>query len=230
MKTTYNNLEYISNDAIVGIYRGDSETKVVDIIQTPEYKEYLDLIHSWYEKGLINQDAPTVKALDDRKKAGQIAVTFHNVLKPGREVEEKNASGGQDIVLAPTSAPYVGTNTIIQSMQAISKTSKNPELALKFLNLLNTDKELLNLVSYGIEGKHYTRSRQIRLNRLRTEVIIRTSHGYSEMASWLICRKDKAQQFGIRRLKKIAKRKPLLFSDLPLIRDRYKPRLPMLWL
>ncbi|MGM0881370.1 MAG: ABC transporter substrate-binding protein [Bacillota bacterium] len=157
MKTTYNNLEYISNDAIVGIYRGDNETKVVDVIQTPEYKDYLELMHSWYKKGLINPDAPTVKALDDRKKVGQIAVSFHNVLKPGREVEEKNASGGLDIVLAPTSAPFVGTNTIIQSMQAISKTSKNPERALMFLNLLNTNKELLNLVSYGIEGKHYTR-------------------------------------------------------------------------
>ncbi|GGG57977.1 ABC transporter substrate-binding protein [Paenibacillus radicis (ex Gao et al. 2016)] len=157
MKTTYNNIEYISNEAIVGLYRDDAQSKVMDVIQSPEYKEYLTLMHDWYSKGLINKDAPTVKALDDRKKAGQIAVSFHNVLKPGREVEEKNASGGQDIVIVPTSEPFVGTNTIIQSMQAISQTSKNPERALMFLNLLNTDKELLNLVSYGIEGKHYTR-------------------------------------------------------------------------
>ncbi|BBI35531.1 ABC transporter substrate-binding protein [Cohnella abietis] len=157
MKTTYNNLEYISNEAIVGIYRGDNETKVIDVVQSPEYKQYLELIHSWYTKGLINKDAPTVKALDERKKTGQIAVSFENVLKPGKEAEEKNASGGQDIVLAPTSKPFVGTNTIIQSMQVISKTSKNPERAIMFLNLLNTNKELLNLVSYGIEGKHYTK-------------------------------------------------------------------------
>ncbi len=157
MKTTFNNIEYISNEAIVGIYRGDSETKVMDVIQSPEYKEYLNLMNGWYQKGLINKDAPTVKALDDRKKAGQLAVTFHNVLKPGREAEEKNASGGQDIITVPTSEPYVGTNTIIQSMQAISQTSENSERALMFLNLLNSDKELLNLVCYGIEGEHYTR-------------------------------------------------------------------------
>ncbi|RXZ82020.1 extracellular solute-binding protein [Paenibacillaceae bacterium] len=157
MKTTFNNLEFISNEAIVGIYRDDQNTKVVDIIQTPEYKEYLDLMHSWYKDGLINEDAPTVKALDERKKTGQIAVSFENVLKPGKEAEEKNASGGEDIVLAPTSEPFVGTNTIIQSMQAISQTSKNPERAMMFLNLLNTDSELLNLVSYGIEDKHYVK-------------------------------------------------------------------------
>ncbi|BBH21509.1 ABC transporter substrate-binding protein [Paenibacillus baekrokdamisoli] len=178
MKTTYNNLEFISNEAIVGIYRGDSTTKVVDVIQTPEYKEYLDLMNSWYKKGLINKDAPTVKALDDRKKAGQLAVTFHNVLKPGREVEEKNASGGQDIIIVPTSEPFVGTNTIIQSMQAISKTSKNPERALMFLNLLNTDKELLNLVCYGIEGKHYT--------RLTADTIKLTENsGYNPNQTWV---------------------------------------------
>ncbi|REK71323.1 ABC transporter substrate-binding protein [Paenibacillus paeoniae] len=155
MKTTYNQLEFISNEALAGIYRTDSDIKVVDMVKTPEYREYLDLMHSWYKDGLINKDAPVVKALDERKKTGQIAVSFENVLKPGKEAEEKNASGGQDIVLAPTSDPFVGTNTIIQSMQAISQTSLNPERAMMFLNLLNTNPELLNLVSYGIEGKHY---------------------------------------------------------------------------
>jgi len=157
MKTTYNQLEFISNEALAGIYRSSSDIKVVDIVKTPEYREYLDLIHSWYKDGLINKDAPTVKALDERKKTGQIAVSFENVLKPGKEAEEKSASGGQDIVLAPTSEPFVGTNTIIQSMQAISQTSPNPERAMMFLNLLNTNAELLNLVSYGIEDKHYVK-------------------------------------------------------------------------
>lgn len=178
MKTTYNNLEFISNEALVGIYRGDAETKVIDVVQSPEYKEYLTLMHDWYAKGLINPDAPTVKALDDRKKTGQLAVTFHNVLKPGKEVEEQIASGGQEIVIVPTSEPFVGTNTIIQSMQSISKTSKNPERALMFLNLLNTDKELLNLICYGIEGKHYT--------RISTDTIkLIDNSGYSPNQTWV---------------------------------------------
>ncbi|MEK8127154.1 ABC transporter substrate-binding protein [Paenibacillus filicis] len=178
MKTTYNNVEYISNEAIVGIYRDDAQTKVFDVIQSPGYKEYLTLMSDWYKKGLINKDAPTVKALDDRKKTGQLAVTFHNVLKPGKEVEEKIASGGQDIVIVPTTEPFVGTNTIIQSMQSISKTSRNPERALKFLNLLNTDKELLNLICYGIEGKHYNRVSS------NTVKLIENS-GYSPNQTWV---------------------------------------------
>lgn len=40
-------------------------------------------------------------------------------------------------------------------MQAISATSKNPEKAMMFLNLLNSDPYLRNLLDKGIEGVHY---------------------------------------------------------------------------
>ena len=40
-------------------------------------------------------------------------------------------------------------------MHAISIVSKNPERAMMFLNLLNTDEYLRNLLAFGIEGVHY---------------------------------------------------------------------------
>ena len=43
------------------------------------------------------------------------------------------------------------------SMQAISSTSKNPARVMRFLNLLNTDPYVKNLVIHGVEGKHYTK-------------------------------------------------------------------------
>ncbi|WP_010277730.1 ABC transporter substrate-binding protein [Paenibacillus senegalensis] len=157
MKISFNNMELISNHALIGIYRDDAELRVVDVATTPEYKEYLDLMHSWYKKGLINQDAPMLKSDKENLKVGKVASFFHNVLKPGREQEEKTSFGGNDVVAIPITDPFVGTDTIIQSMQAISKTSENPERALMFLDLLNSDPELLNLVAFGIEDKHYTK-------------------------------------------------------------------------
>ena len=38
---------------------------------------------------------------------------------------------------------------------AISTASKNPERAMAFLNLLNTDPYLMTLLEYGVEGVHY---------------------------------------------------------------------------
>ncbi len=42
-------------------------------------------------------------------------------------------------------------------MQAISSTSKNPARVMKFMNLLNTDPYVKNLVVHGVEGKHYNK-------------------------------------------------------------------------
>ncbi len=39
---------------------------------------------------------------------------------------------------------------------AISTASKNPDRAMMFLNLLNTDPKLMTLLDYGVDGIHYT--------------------------------------------------------------------------
>jgi putative aldouronate transport system substrate-binding protein len=41
------------------------------------------------------------------------------------------------------------------AMMAISVTSKNPERALMFLNLLNTDPYVMTMLNYGVEGYTY---------------------------------------------------------------------------
>jgi putative aldouronate transport system substrate-binding protein len=63
-------------------------------------------------------------------------------------------------------------------MQAISKTSKNPERAMMFINLLNTDKELYNTISFGVEGKHYTKNAD-------NTIKINKEAGYVPNASWV---------------------------------------------
>ena len=43
-------------------------------------------------------------------------------------------------------------------MMAISATSANPERALMFLNLLNTDSTLMTMMNYGLEGYTYEKN------------------------------------------------------------------------
>lgn len=155
MLRTYNLENVISNVAVINL---SSPDKIVNAYETPEYKKYLDLMRAWYNKGYINQDAATLKNSNDYTRVGKVAVSYHNVLKPGGEQETKVASGGLDHVYAPLTEVYTGTNTIITTMQAISRTSKNPERAMMLLNLVNTDKELFNALSFGIEGKHYAKN------------------------------------------------------------------------
>jgi putative aldouronate transport system substrate-binding protein len=44
------------------------------------------------------------------------------------------------------------------NFQCISAKSKNQDAALRFLNLVNTDKTVGNLLRHGIEGEHYKKS------------------------------------------------------------------------
>lgn len=68
-----------------------------------------------------------------------------------RESKEK----GVEIAFVPSTPPFVETASAQRSMMAISAVSDNPERAMMFLNLLNTDPYLMCLLSYGIEDIHF---------------------------------------------------------------------------
>jgi putative aldouronate transport system substrate-binding protein len=142
-------------DTKVPVYLNDTNHKVLPDV-TEEMKQNFKLAHSWYTKGYINEDAATLKNAADAYNKGTTAVWFDFTGKPGSEVEFKAANGGHDVVLVPLAkSVYTGA---VSTMNAISRTSKNPERAMMFLELVNTDKQLYNILVYGIEGKHYTKT------------------------------------------------------------------------
>ncbi|WP_018759025.1 ABC transporter substrate-binding protein [Paenibacillus terrigena] len=168
-------LEAINN--VVGVELQNPD-KPINLFETPQYKHYLDVMRDWYTKGYINENAATLKNKNDIIKTGNAAVQFHNVLKPGGEVEAKAANGGNDVIYVPITDAYASTGTVITTMQSISKNSKNPERAMMFINLLNTDKELYNAISYGVEGKHY--------KKVSDNVVqINKDGGYAPNANWV---------------------------------------------
>ncbi|GIN56132.1 ABC transporter substrate-binding protein [Lederbergia ruris] len=67
-------------------------------------------------------------------------------------------SAKYDVVSVPAEEPTTFNTSVTGSIQAISATSQNPEKAMEFLNLLNTDPYLRNLIDKGIEGTHYEKN------------------------------------------------------------------------
>lgn len=69
---------------------------------------------------------------------------------------DKNTGGKYKVVTQPIAeTPIIKNNSVTGAIQAVSVTSQHPEEAVKFLDLLNTDEYLRNLVDKGIEGTHY---------------------------------------------------------------------------
>lgn len=166
--------EQVSDQVLISLAEPD---KIINRFDNPFYTTYTNLMRSWYTKGYINEDAATVKNFNDLNKTGKVAVFFHSSLNAGADAQFKAAFGGQDQVLVPLTAPYVQTGGPIATMNAISRTSKNPERAMMFINLLNTDAELYNTITYGVEGKHYTKENGI--------VKVNKDAGYAPNTDWV---------------------------------------------
>lgn len=133
----------------------DAGCKVIPIEQTPNYKKVAQFAKKWQDAGIIWKDVLTDK-LDHNQMIDQGLLISkwgtHEFANSNRAWTEPGA-GWEYSTLYPDKK-YV-TRTALANIVAISKTSKNPERTLMFLNLLQTDKELYDMVHYGIPDKTY---------------------------------------------------------------------------
>lgn len=135
----------------------DKELKIVNPYATQEFKDYCLQAKDWADKGYTANDAMVKKDMEAEIKANKIAARSRGVYKPGVEIQEAASSWapGVEIVAAPLGESVLSTSGITSTISAIPSTSKNPERAMMLLELVNTNAELFNLISYGIQGQHY---------------------------------------------------------------------------
>jgi len=134
--------------------KGAAATKVVNDFATPEAIGLYKLMHKWYGLGFIRKDSDTVTDFQGDLKAGKVFSVVQSG-KPGKDAE-MSAATGQDFGSVEITTPVATSrDSGTGSMNGISKTSADPIRSLEFLELVNTDTYLSNLLVYGIEGKHY---------------------------------------------------------------------------
>lgn len=132
--------------------RYDDKTRtVVNPFEQEDVLAGLHTIRDYYEKGYVNQDAAT------NKQKLKNRLIYCGWYSPGAE-EIWGNQAGYEIVCQPRYDNYYSTSSCIGSLQAVSANSKHPDKAVKFLELLNTDPEVKNLLTYGVEGVHYEKT------------------------------------------------------------------------
>ncbi|OMD44513.1 ABC transporter substrate-binding protein [Paenibacillus borealis] len=136
----------------VGMNMNSTDGKYVNILESGELKSSLNTIRKYYQAGYLRKDVATLEGIDNIKTGKWFA--DREQTQPYAELGWSR-SAGYEIVTSPMQDPVIFTGSATGSMHAISANSKNPERAMMFLNLLNTDKYLRNLINYGIEGTHY---------------------------------------------------------------------------
>jgi ABC-type sugar transport system, periplasmic component len=133
-----------------------NSTQIVNLFETKEFAESVALVHKWYKAGYINTDIATSQELGSSLVKSGKAFSYILNLKPGHDIQESQLTG-KEMVEVSLTKPLQTSNNITNILWAISKNSKNPEKAMQFMNLMYTDKDIANLLSLGIEGKHYVK-------------------------------------------------------------------------
>lgn len=152
---SYYGFDELSTRNVPGTIRIDDDTcTVVNQFETEEFKQHVELMRKWYEKGYFRKDAASVADWTSDLKAMKYAAAFDGTFKPGGD-SELSIKYGYDIVTTQISDAVMSTSSIISTLQAISKNSQSPERAMEFLEYVNTDKEFYNMLCFGLEGVHY---------------------------------------------------------------------------
>ncbi|WP_244163163.1 ABC transporter substrate-binding protein [Paenibacillus pectinilyticus] len=175
----YMKLETLGSDGSPGAIEAvGSDYKVINQFEHPAFVNFVKLMKNWSEKGYINKDLALVKDPTELLKSGKILSSGLGTYKPGVEAETK-ARYNYDAAFGTMTDPLVTTGSVTGTMQAISRTSKNPERAMMFLELMNTDKQLYNMVLYGLEGKNYKKTGD-------NSIELIPDSGYATNVAWML--------------------------------------------
>jgi putative aldouronate transport system substrate-binding protein len=142
-------------DGFNQIRADDKQAKVFNVYESEEFKKLLKQNTEWNKKGWVDpRGALPGQDFGAEIKAGKYPIQLGKPIKPGVESDTK-AQTGLDYVYKALETPLASTGSAQATLIGISKQSKNPDRSAMFLELINTDKQLYNLMTYGIENKHY---------------------------------------------------------------------------
>lgn len=135
----------------------DNDLKLVNWYETEEYAELLAVMRHWFESGYINKDAATTQTTQADMLKANTAFSYITMNKPEIRAQEERLIGKELVVVNLDIEPYAVTTDVITGLWGIAHQSENPERVMMFLELMYTDKELVNLLIWGMEGKHYVK-------------------------------------------------------------------------
>lgn len=142
------------------IDRRDPELKVYDALTDfPDKNVKYEIATDWYKKGYIRQDILSVQdySADENKENGYV-LWSHSCFK--NDSESQTIKHGFPILSVPTFQDLYIPSSRPASNTGIARVSKNPERAMKLIELMNTKKgaELYNLLTFGLEDVHYKKT------------------------------------------------------------------------
>lgn len=140
----------------------DPECKVMYKFRREDIKKDYERQAQWYKKGFIREDSLSANDSANKQGTKDGYVIWTEQYTPWLE-ENLEKSYGMDIELIPLTEKYYISKDNVASGTGIMAASKHKKEAMQVLNLLQSDRELYNLLVFGIEGKHYNKISDTRI-------------------------------------------------------------------
>ncbi len=136
---------------------GSAGVNIVNKFGTDEFKKFAEQTREYYLAGYIDPAMANPNQANDVRSQKQLSGGYligTQSYSLGYELQASQERGFE-VAMVPCTDAYVDTTSSQGAMMAISTASKNPERAMMFLNLLNTDPTLMTMLNYGVEGVTY---------------------------------------------------------------------------
>lgn len=173
--------------AQVFVYAADDTHTPVLAVDDEDNINWYRTMNEWYKKGYLRSDLATVTDNTADLVANRYVCRITQY-KPGIETEIL-ATYGKEYVAAVINTPYVQYTQPIGTMNAVNVNSAHPEAALKLLGLFYSDEEVYNTFMYGIEGKHYSKTGDNRVEQIPNSGYSRADIGWeygNQFNQWLL--------------------------------------------
>lgn len=143
----------LGNDLYIDI--NDPACKIIPWEQTQAFKDTTIYTKKFYDDGIIPKDQMISKADTGQEwNQGKVATmgTTHEGVNANSVYADKSMTVESSLVY-PDKKYF--NRTPLANVVCINKNAANPERTLMFLDLVETDKAVYDLIQYGIEGKTY---------------------------------------------------------------------------
>lgn len=149
--------------------------KISNTLYFDECKDYFSYAKQWKDKGYTPADAATLQDELTMFKQGQI-LSRYSRYKPGNDASLKNTYGN-DWVSFPMGTGVIDTTAAQSTLTAVNISSEHPEEAIQLYDYIFGNKEVANMLFFGLEGQDY---------ELVDGRVKRNADGWNFTSPWMI--------------------------------------------
>ena len=146
----------LSDNNYLGVLMDQTNsTKLENFFATDWFKDTTTMLHNWYQKGYISQDAGTnTENWRTVCKAGNLFSLFF-AYHPGTPVEFESSTGYDFEIVPFFNEPIINSSSYNGVTFSIAQNSENPEKTMEVLDYIYGSSEIMNLLNWGEQDKDY---------------------------------------------------------------------------